>query len=83
MTGHKETDEHRDPYARARDEAEPGAHSGAESQARERTVPGTASAREGYGPPSGTAAGEPLEGVEDTERGGQRGTADDGRHGRE
>ncbi|MEV6806664.1 hypothetical protein [Streptomyces sp. NPDC051132] len=58
MTGHTG-----EPYDRARDEDEPGAHSGSESQARERTVPGTASAREGYQPGSGTSAGEPLRGV--------------------
>jgi hypothetical protein len=52
-------------YARARDEEEPGAHSGQESQARERVVPGTASAAEGYGPSGGTASGEPLTGVEE------------------
>ncbi|WP_240926106.1 hypothetical protein [Streptomyces sp. JB150] len=51
-------------YARAGDEEEPGAHSGQESQARERVVPGTASAAEGYGPAGGTASGEPLTGVE-------------------
>ncbi|GAA0445311.1 hypothetical protein ACFQ2B_01330 [Streptomyces stramineus] len=53
----------RDPYERARDEREPGAHSGQESQARERTVPGTASAAEGYRTEGGTAHDEPLEGV--------------------
>jgi len=52
-----------DAYRRARDEQEPGAHSGAESQARERTVPGTASAREGW-TKGGTAEGEALTGVE-------------------
>ncbi|GAA2452720.1 hypothetical protein [Streptomyces glaucus] len=61
-------DAHEDPradqYARARDEDEPGAHSGSESQARERTVPGTASAKEGYQTGRGTTAGKPLEGVE-------------------
>lgn len=49
-----------DRYARARSEEEPGAHSGAESQAHSRIVPGTASAAEGYGPPGGTADDEPL-----------------------
>ncbi|MFG2359261.1 hypothetical protein [Streptomyces sp. NPDC048521] len=58
MTGH--SDDARDRYARARDADEPGAHSGAESQARERKIPGTASAEEGYQPGRGTAAGEPL-----------------------
>ncbi|MEV4437152.1 hypothetical protein [Streptomyces sp. NPDC049585] len=53
-------------YERARDEQEPGAHSGKESRARERSVPGTASAREGYQTKGGTARGEALEGVQDT-----------------
>ncbi|MDQ0584300.1 hypothetical protein [Streptomyces rishiriensis] len=57
-----------DRYARARSEEEPGAHSGGESQARERVLPGTASAAEGY--PSrngtGTAQGDPLAGVEES-----------------
>ncbi|MFI9580691.1 hypothetical protein ACIHCQ_02345 [Streptomyces sp. NPDC052236] len=52
-----------DKYARARDEDEPGAHSGSESQARDRVIPGTASAREGY-QKGGTGDGEPLAGVE-------------------
>src|SRR3954468_17860626 len=55
-----------DRYARARSDEEPGAHSGGEGQARERVLPGTASAAEGY--PSqagtGTAQGGPLAGVE-------------------
>jgi hypothetical protein len=42
----------------------PGAHSGHESRAQERTVPGTASAGEGYGPQAGTADNDPLAGVE-------------------
>lgn len=43
----------------------PGAHSGHESQARERVVPGTFSAAEGYSPgPGGTRQGDPLAGVE-------------------
>jgi hypothetical protein len=50
--------------ARARGEEERGSHSGAESEARDRTVPGTASAREGYQSEGGTAHGEALEGVE-------------------
>ncbi|MFD3536824.1 hypothetical protein [Streptomyces sp. NPDC058664] len=50
-------------YERARGSEEPGAHSGAESRARERVVPGTASAREGYHR-AGTGSGEPLDGVE-------------------
>ncbi|MGW4600131.1 hypothetical protein ACWEOA_33325 [Streptomyces sp. NPDC004457] len=70
MTGH--TDEPADRFARARDEEEPGAHSGGESQARDRTVPGTASAREGYQSGEGTAAGEPLRGVGAEERTGER-----------
>lgn len=66
MTGQKN---HRgDRYDRARSHDEPGAHSGAESQAQERTVPGTASAKEGYQPEHGTSAGKPLEGVENEER---------------
>ncbi|MER7216271.1 hypothetical protein [Streptomyces eurythermus] len=81
MSGH--TGEPADRYGRARDEKEPGAHSGAESQARERTVPGTAGAKEGYQPDSGTTAGEPLRGVEagdrrrdDRPRGGEEDTSD-------
>ncbi|MCG0068284.1 hypothetical protein L0F81_34335 [Streptomyces tricolor] len=66
MTEH--TDKPADPYARARGDEEPGAHSGGESQARERSVPGTASAKEGYQPEDGTVAGEPLRGVGREER---------------
>ncbi|MFF8841155.1 hypothetical protein ACF08N_00245 [Streptomyces sp. NPDC015127] len=44
----------------------PGAHSGRERQPGRRTVPGTASATEGYSP-GGTRSGEPLEGVESDE----------------
>ncbi|MFF1301553.1 hypothetical protein [Streptomyces sp. NPDC058307] len=62
-----------DRYARARSEEEPGAHSGAESQAHRRVVPGTTSAAEGYGPPGGTGDDEPLAGVENTERPGPSG----------
>ncbi|MFF8997731.1 hypothetical protein ACF1GW_00670 [Streptomyces achromogenes] len=62
------TGEPADRYGRARDEREPGAHSGAESQAHERTVPGTAGAEEGYQPDSGTTAGESLRGVEAGDR---------------
>lgn len=66
MTGQKN---HRgDRYDRARSHDEPGAHSGAESQAQERSLPGTASAKEGYQPERGTAAGNPLEGTEAAER---------------
>ncbi|GLW73840.1 hypothetical protein Kpho02_61380 [Kitasatospora phosalacinea] len=42
----------------------PGGSSGREQRAGKRTVPGTASAREGYDPGTGTAAGDPLTGVE-------------------
>ncbi|WP_051732930.1 hypothetical protein [Kitasatospora phosalacinea] len=42
----------------------PGGSSGREQQAQERTVPGTASAREGYRSGGGTADGDPLTGVE-------------------
>jgi hypothetical protein len=43
---------------------DPGAHSGAEEEPRPRTVPGTASADEGYAhTDEGTAAADPLEGV--------------------
>ncbi|MEU1894168.1 hypothetical protein [Streptomyces pristinaespiralis] len=41
----------------------PGAHSGREQQPQERTVPGTASATEGY-ESGGTAGGETLRGVQ-------------------
>ncbi|MFH9087926.1 hypothetical protein [Streptomyces sp. NPDC017673] len=70
MTGH--SDEPAERFARARDEEEPGAHSGSESQARDRTIPGTASAKEGYQPDEGTAAGEPLRGVRAEDRPGER-----------
>ncbi|MET9776984.1 hypothetical protein ABZ023_22400 [Streptomyces sp. NPDC006367] len=63
MTGDKKREDRPDDrYARARGD-EPGAHSGSESQARERTVRGTATADEGYRPKRGTTAGEPLKGV--------------------
>ncbi|MET8771043.1 hypothetical protein [Streptomyces sp. NPDC004658] len=75
MTGH--TDEPADRFARARDDEEPGAHSGSESQARDRTVPGTASAKEGYQPDEGTLAGEPLRGVGAEDRPGERGKSDE------
>jgi hypothetical protein len=75
MTGQKS---HRgDRYDRARSHDEPGAHSGAESQAQERSVPGTASAKEGYEREHGTTAGKPLEGVE-TEEGAPREQDGDG-----
>ncbi|MEW2514068.1 hypothetical protein [Streptomyces sp. NPDC046870] len=70
MTGH--SDEPADRFARARDQEEPGAHSGSESQARDRTIPGTAGAKEAYQPDEGTAAGEPLRGVRAEERAGER-----------
>ncbi|MEV6962083.1 hypothetical protein AB0M97_23430 [Streptomyces sp. NPDC051207] len=57
-----------DRYDRARGDDEPGAHSGSESQPRERSVPGTASAKEGYQPSHGTTAGNPLEGLESEDR---------------
>ncbi|MFF8605504.1 hypothetical protein ACF06X_06160 [Streptomyces sp. NPDC015346] len=53
-------------YEHARSSEEPGSHSGSESQAQERVVPGTASAREGYHQ-AGTGSGEPLAGVEASE----------------
>ncbi|MEV8308769.1 hypothetical protein AB0P36_15820 [Streptomyces flavidovirens] len=63
-----------DHEPRPRTEKGPGAHSGAERQAQERVVPGTASAREGYSEKGGTAGGESLAGVESSgeERGAQR-----------
>lgn len=42
----------------------PGAHSGQESPAQERVIPGTGSAAEGYGSDGGTRQGDPLAGVE-------------------
>ncbi|MFD3533247.1 hypothetical protein [Streptomyces sp. NPDC058664] len=65
-------------YGRARDQGEPGSHSGTESRARERVVPGVAAAREGCHRRD-TRSGEPLKGVEanteDEERGDARGEA--------
>ncbi|MFF8905453.1 hypothetical protein [Streptomyces olivaceoviridis] len=75
MTGH--TDEPAERFGRARDEEEPGAHSGSESQARDRTVPGTAGTKEGYQPEEGTAAGEPLRGVRAEERPKERRQGDE------
>ncbi|MBA2947384.1 hypothetical protein [Streptomyces himalayensis] len=49
---------------RARSQEEPGAHSGAESPAQDRAIPGTASSREGYQTEGGTAHDEALKGVE-------------------
>ncbi|MEU6865615.1 hypothetical protein ABZ924_20530 [Streptomyces sp. NPDC046876] len=80
MSRQKRKDRHEDEdaFARARDEGEPGAHSGSESQAHERTVPGTASAREGYHR-AGTGSGEPLKGVRTGEdRPAREGEAGDG-----
>lgn len=57
-----------DRFDRARSPEEPGAHSGSESQAQERVVPGTAGVKEGYRTGHGTIAGNPLEGVEAGER---------------
>ncbi|MGW7054289.1 hypothetical protein [Streptomyces sp. NPDC054887] len=54
---------HPDREPRPRTEKGPGAHSGAEHQAQERVVPGTASAQEGYPAKGGTADGESLAGV--------------------
>lgn len=58
----------KDRGAREPRERGPGAHSGAEQQATRRTVPGTASAAEGYRPGEGTEGGEPLRGVEAEQR---------------
>ncbi|MEU0853321.1 hypothetical protein ABZ387_36180 [Streptomyces flaveolus] len=81
MTGEKNHENCRDVrYSRARSD-EPGAHSGAESQARERTVPGTATADEGYRPQRGTSAGEPLEGVETKDADRTDGSRDEGSEG--
>lgn len=63
MTEHTPDSARQNEYERARSSEEPGAHSGSESQAQERVVPGTASAREGYHK-AGTMSGEPLAGVE-------------------
>ncbi|TQJ90919.1 hypothetical protein [Streptomyces sp. SLBN-31] len=62
-----------DRYARARTDEEPGAHSGGESQARERVLPGTASAAGGYPSQNGTAQGDPLAGVEKSAQAAQGG----------
>ncbi|MGW7288409.1 hypothetical protein ACWGH4_23305 [Streptomyces sp. NPDC054847] len=53
---------HQDRERREADRG-PGAHSGREQQPQERTVPGTASATEGYNS-RGTGSGESLEGVQ-------------------
>ncbi|MEU4732355.1 hypothetical protein [Streptomyces sp. NPDC023588] len=63
MTGNTPDAARQNRYERARSSEEPGAHSGSESQARERVVPGTASAREGYHQ-AGTGSGEPSAGVD-------------------
>ncbi|MFF8670195.1 hypothetical protein [Streptomyces sp. NPDC015242] len=65
MASHEE--HHEDGHDRARDPQEPGSHSGAESQAQDRSIPGTASSKEGYQPERGTTAGKPLEGIESEE----------------
>ncbi|MEG8275375.1 hypothetical protein [Streptomyces sp. AHA2] len=69
MADHENQSDNR--YDRARDPEEPGSHSGAESQAQERSIPGTASNREGYRTEQGTTAGKPLEGVEAEEGAGR------------
>ncbi|MEU7168298.1 hypothetical protein AB0A70_27250 [Streptomyces morookaense] len=51
------------PRKTSREPKGPGARSGRESQARERSVPGTASAQEGYRTEGGTARDQALEGV--------------------
>ncbi|MFB0619057.1 hypothetical protein [Streptomyces sp. AGS-58] len=71
-------DHREDRFDRARSPEEPGAHSGSESQARERVVPGTASAEEGYRTERGTTAGKPLEGVEAEDRPERDRDAEDG-----
>ncbi|MFF8315996.1 hypothetical protein ACF06V_02390 [Streptomyces bobili] len=78
MTGQK--DHRGDRYDRARSPEEPGAHSGAESLPRERSVPGTASAKEGYQTERGTTAGKPLEGVEAEGRADREPDTGDGSH---
>ncbi|MDL5199247.1 hypothetical protein [Streptomyces sp. ALI-76-A] len=74
MTG--DHDRHGDAHDRARSADEPGAHSGAERQAQERSIPGTASAKEGYQTDQGTVAGKPLEGVEKEDRAENERTAE-------
>ncbi|KDN78442.1 hypothetical protein [Streptomyces coeruleorubidus] len=69
-------DRREDGYGRASDPEEPGSHSGAESQAQDRSIPGTASNKEGYQPERGTTAGTPLEGIE-TEEGAAPDAGDD------
>ncbi|CAL9336825.1 hypothetical protein [Streptomyces sp. enrichment culture] len=71
MASHEDRNEHGN--GRALDPDEPGSHSGAESQAQDRSIPGTASSKEGYQPERGTTAGKPLEGIE-----AEEGTASDG-----
>ncbi|MEU8467280.1 hypothetical protein AB0F30_05030 [Streptomyces sp. NPDC029006] len=73
-----QNDHREDRYDRARSPEEPGAHSGSESQAQERAVPGTASAEEGYQAERGTRAGKPLEGVEAEDRPERDRDAEDG-----
>ncbi|GAA2485996.1 hypothetical protein GCM10010406_22710 [Streptomyces thermolineatus] len=63
--GQQSDDPAENPQANRGDGTEgPGASSGSESDAQRRTVPGTASADEGYRPGEGTAGGEQLAGVE-------------------
>jgi hypothetical protein len=50
----------------------------AEQRAQDRSVPGTASATEGYSDDRGTGAGEPLEGLGEETGGSGRGRQDDG-----
>ncbi|MEU0051826.1 hypothetical protein [Streptomyces sp. NPDC006309] len=73
-----QNDHGEDRFYRARSPEEPGAHSGSESQAQERVVPGTASAEEGYQAERGTTAGKPLEGVEAEDRPERDRDAEDG-----
>ncbi|WP_067472078.1 hypothetical protein [Actinomadura hibisca] len=53
------------PERHDRDDPGRGAHSGWEETPRDRVVPGTGSATEGYETEGGTRHGVPLEGVED------------------
>ncbi|MFC9975574.1 hypothetical protein ACFVH6_32250 [Spirillospora sp. NPDC127200] len=49
---------------RGPDDPDPGSHAGPEETPRDRVVPGTGSATEGYETEGGTRHGDPLEGVE-------------------
>ncbi|MFG2466079.1 hypothetical protein ACGFXB_11565 [Streptomyces canus] len=74
MSEQSHSAEEPDRYARARSDKEPGAHSGGESQAQERVLPGTASAAEGYSQSgTGTAQADPLAGVEKAAQAAQAG----------